>query len=89
MFYTGPSNQVKNGVTTSTLIIEWNAHMFSADTDRYPFHPRATYEPKPEFRLPDPLADYITRMATEGIDRAVLVHPESLWRRLPTGAGMR
>jgi len=58
------------------MIIEWNAHMFSSDTHRYPFHPRGTYEPKPEFRSPDPLADYITRMATEGIDRAVLVHPE-------------
>jgi predicted TIM-barrel fold metal-dependent hydrolase len=58
------------------MIIEWNAHMFSTDTDRYPFHPRATYVPGPERRSDDPLADYIARMAQEGIDRAVLVHPE-------------
>ena len=58
------------------MIIEWNAHMFSADTDRYPFHPRAVYVPGPDRRADDPLADYIARMAAEGIDRAVLVHPE-------------
>jgi len=27
------------------MIIEWNAHMFSADTRRYPFHTRAAYVP--------------------------------------------
>ncbi len=32
------------------MIIEWNAHMFSADTDRYPFHPRAAYVPGPAQR---------------------------------------
>jgi L-fuconolactonase len=58
------------------MIIEWNAHMFSADTDRYPFHPRATYVPGPEQRADDPLAGYLARMASEGIDRAVLVQPE-------------
>jgi predicted TIM-barrel fold metal-dependent hydrolase len=58
------------------MIIEWNAHMFSADTDRYPFHPRATYVPDPTRRAADPLADYMTRMDREDIDRAVLVHPE-------------
>jgi predicted TIM-barrel fold metal-dependent hydrolase len=58
------------------MIIEWNAHMFSADTARYPFHPRATYVPVPETRSPDPLADYLARMDAEGIDRAVLVQPE-------------
>jgi predicted TIM-barrel fold metal-dependent hydrolase len=58
------------------MIIEWNAHMFSADTDRYPFHPRATYVPDPARRADDPLADYVARMAEEGIDRAVLVQPE-------------
>ena len=54
------------------MIIEWNAHMFSADTDRYPFHPRATYMPDPGQRAEDPLADYLARMAEEGIDRCRL-----------------
>ncbi len=58
------------------MIIEWNPHMFSTDTCRYPFHPRAAYTPGPEARSPDPLADYVARMEAEGIDRAVLVHPE-------------
>ena len=58
------------------MIIEWNAHMFSSDTDRYPFHPHATYVPGPEGRADDPLADYLARMDAEGIDRAVLVQPE-------------
>lgn len=58
------------------MIIEWNAHIFSSDTERYPFHPSAAYQPKPEMRFADPLADYMQRMSEEGIDRAVLVHPE-------------
>ncbi len=58
------------------MIIEWNAHMFSSDTDRYPFHPQAAYKPRPEMLSNDPLAEYIERMEVEGIDRAVLVHPE-------------
>lgn len=56
------------------MIVEWNVHMFSADTARYPFHPRAKYTPKG--LQPDPLAAYFERMRTEGIDAAVLVHPE-------------
>lgn len=58
------------------MIIEWNAHMFSADTDSYPFHPRAAYVPDPERRSQDPLSEYMERLEAEGIDRAVLVHPE-------------
>lgn len=58
------------------MIIEWNAHMFSADTERYPFHPDAAYVPGPDRRSADPLAGYLARMEQEGIDRAVLVHPE-------------
>ena len=58
------------------MIIEWNAHMFSSDTDRYPFHPRAAYVPGPEGRAADPLVDYLARLDAEGIDRAVLVQPE-------------
>ena len=58
------------------MTIEWNAHMFSADTERYPFHERAVYRPAGERLEPDPLATYIERMTEHGIDRAVLVHPE-------------
>lgn len=58
------------------MIIEWNAHMFSQDTARYPFHPQAAYVPDASRLAADPLAEYMQRMQTEGIDRAVLVHPE-------------
>lgn len=58
------------------MIIEWNAHMFSADTERFPFHPQAVYTPRTENLVDDPLAAYLERMVQEGIDRAVLVHPE-------------
>ncbi len=56
------------------MIIEWNTHLFSQDTTRYPFHPQATYIP--ENLLPDPLVDYLGHMDALGIDAAVLVHPE-------------
>ena len=58
------------------MIIEWNAHMFSTDTKRYPFHDKATYIPKPESQSSHPLDEYIARMKKYEIDRAVLVHPE-------------
>ena len=58
------------------MIVEWNAHPFSQDQHRYPFHPRATYIPDPSRLAADPLADYHERMRREGIDRAVLVQPE-------------
>jgi L-fuconolactonase len=58
------------------MIIEWNAHLFSRDTERYPFHPLAAYVPEASHLSADPLADYLARMAEEGIDRAVVVHPE-------------
>jgi predicted TIM-barrel fold metal-dependent hydrolase len=58
------------------MVIEWNAHMFSRDTRRYPFHPAAAYVPKPADLEDDPLAAYLERMRLLGIDRAVLVHPE-------------
>jgi predicted TIM-barrel fold metal-dependent hydrolase len=58
------------------MIIEWNAHMFSQDTARYPFHPRAAYTPDAAYLSADPLADYLAHMNTAGIDKAVLVHPE-------------
>jgi predicted TIM-barrel fold metal-dependent hydrolase len=58
------------------MIIEWNTHLFSADRQRYPFHPRAVYTPDASHFAADPLADYLARMNALGIDRAVLVHPE-------------
>lgn len=58
------------------MIIEWNVHMFSADLQRYPFHPKASYRPEVETLPIDPLAPYLERLRTEGIDRGVLVQPE-------------
>ncbi|NKB66560.1 MAG: amidohydrolase family protein [Candidatus Latescibacteria bacterium] len=58
------------------MIIEWNNHIFSADTQRYPFHPQAVYRPATDRLSADPLTDYKAHMRAEGIDRAVLVHPE-------------
>ncbi len=58
------------------MVIEWNAHMFSRDQGRYPFHPRAAYTPDVSRLTDDPLAAYLERMAQERIDRAVIVHPE-------------
>jgi predicted TIM-barrel fold metal-dependent hydrolase len=58
------------------MIIEWNAHMFSSDTTAYPFHPDAAYHPKTDAMDVDPLVAYVKQMEEEGIDRAVLVHPE-------------
>ncbi|MBN4064149.1 amidohydrolase [Dehalococcoides mccartyi] len=58
------------------MIIDWNIHMFSSDTERYPFHSRAAYRPRAEMLLDDPVAEYMKHMEQEGIDRAVLVHPE-------------
>jgi predicted TIM-barrel fold metal-dependent hydrolase len=58
------------------VIIEWNAHMFSSDTETYPFHPEAAYHPNTANLSADPLADYLVRMEEENIDKAILVHPE-------------
>lgn len=58
------------------MIVEWNAHMFSSDTTRYPWHPNAVYIPDRARWDPDPLATYFQRMDAVGIDRAVLVQPE-------------
>jgi len=58
------------------MIIEWNVHIFSADTRRYPFHPRAVYTPSAANLAADPLGDYRAHMQAEAIDRAILVHPE-------------
>jgi L-fuconolactonase len=58
------------------MIVEWNAHLFSPDLQRYPFHPQAAYRPDVSQKPVDPLAAYLQRMVEDGIDRAVIVHPE-------------
>lgn len=58
------------------MIIEWNHHLFHADTTRYPFHSKAAYRPDASRFPADPLADYLAHMDAHGIDRAILVHPE-------------
>jgi predicted TIM-barrel fold metal-dependent hydrolase len=58
------------------MVIEWNTHIFSADVERYPFPPQAVYRPNASNFLADPLGAYLQRMEREGVDRAVLVHPE-------------
>lgn len=70
------TDMTTTATTTGVPVIEWNAHIFSGDTERYPFHPRAVYTPNAARLSPDPLADYLKRLAGEGIDRAVIVHPE-------------
>ncbi|MFY0653382.1 MAG: amidohydrolase [Cyclobacteriaceae bacterium] len=57
-------------------VIEWNAHIFSPDTSKYPIHPKATYTPDVSVHPSDPLAAYMKRLKKEGINRAVIVHPE-------------
>lgn len=58
------------------MLIEWIHHLFSADTQRYPWHPNAVYIPEPQALDPDPLRAYINYLDTQQIDRAILVHPE-------------
>ena len=60
----------------TTPVIEWNQHMFSFNTARFPFSPRGTYKPDVSRLSADPLADYQAHMKAFGIDRALCVHPE-------------
>ncbi len=57
-------------------VIEWNAHMFSSDAQKFPYHPKATYKPDQKKHPADPLAEYQKHMAAEGIDKALFVQPE-------------
>jgi predicted TIM-barrel fold metal-dependent hydrolase len=61
---------------SSNLVIEWNAHIFSPDLKKFPFHPKATYQPDTSNQPEDPLAAYLDQLQLRGIDRAVIVHPE-------------
>ena len=65
-----------DGHQTREPVIEWNAHIFSPDVARYPVHPQATYSPDMSKYPEDPLGTYLNRMKEEGIDLAVIVHPE-------------
>jgi predicted TIM-barrel fold metal-dependent hydrolase len=58
------------------LTIEWNAHIFSPNLSKYPFHRQATYQPDISSQPQDPLTDYLEKLKIRGIDRAVIVHPE-------------
>ena len=62
------------------MIVEWNYHMWSTDTDTYPLDPDARYNPGSpsdhKFGSADPIGDYLHRMYEVGIDRAVIVQPE-------------
>ncbi|MFT5085734.1 MAG: putative TIM-barrel fold metal-dependent hydrolase [Candidatus Latescibacterota bacterium] len=58
------------------MIVEWNTHIFSPDTAKYPLHEKAAYRPDLSQHPQDPLAAYLEHMRTEAIDRAVIVHPE-------------
>ncbi|GAA4414374.1 amidohydrolase family protein [Nibrella viscosa] len=71
----GPSGA---GFTSAVAepVIEWNAHIFSPDIQRFPFHPQAVYKPDVSKQPADPLAAYLKRLDDEKIDRAVIVHPE-------------
>lgn len=60
----------------ATPIIEWNQHMFSSDTKRFPFHPGAAYKPAANTLPLDPLVVYEKHMAEFGIDKAMFVQPE-------------
>jgi hypothetical protein len=66
---------------TMLMVIEWIHHLFSSDTQRYPFYAQATYVPGAEHLHADPLGVYLDEMQREGIDKAVLVHLTDLIRR--------
>jgi L-fuconolactonase len=59
-----------------TPVIEWNMHMFSANTAKFPFHQNAVYKPDATKFAADPLAPYQAHLKEAGIDKAMLVQPE-------------
>jgi predicted TIM-barrel fold metal-dependent hydrolase len=63
-------------LAAATPVIEWNQHMFSSNTQKFPFNPRGTYKPEVSRLSADPLADYQAHLKAFGIDRALFVHPE-------------
>ena len=61
---------------TKTPVIEWNMHMFSSNTAKFPFSPRGTYKPDTTRLSADPLVAYQAHLKEFGIDKALFVHPE-------------
>jgi predicted TIM-barrel fold metal-dependent hydrolase len=53
------------------MIIDAHVHLFAADTDRFPLHPNAPYQPQPAT-----LEEWFQAADAGRIDAAVLVHPE-------------
>jgi len=60
----------------ATPVIEWNMHMFSSNTGKFPFHPQAVYKPDAEKLPGDPLPPYEAHLKEFGIDKAMFVQPE-------------
>src|SRR5882757_3999327 len=60
----------------TTPVIEWNMHMFSANTAKFPFHPNAVYKPDASKLPADPLPPYEAHLKEFGIDKAIFVQPE-------------
>ena len=56
---------------TKSLRIDTHVHLFSGDTNSFPFHKDATYKPSPA-----PMESYAAFARQAGIDHAVIVHPE-------------
>ena len=65
-----------NGYAAAEPVLEWNAHIFSPDLKKYPVHPKAVCAPNMSVHPADQLAKYLQRLNKQGIDRAVIVHPE-------------
>jgi len=63
-------------LAAATPVIEWNMHMFSSNTAKFPFSPRGTYKPDTSRLSADPLVAYQAHLKEFGIDRALFVHPE-------------
>jgi predicted TIM-barrel fold metal-dependent hydrolase len=70
------SGYIHSRFMASEPVIEWNAHIFSPDVQKYPLHAKAVYKPDVSHHPKDPLAAYLKRLDDEKIDRAVIVHPE-------------
>lgn len=70
-----PDNMANNP-NLNEPVIEWNAHIFSPDIRRYPFHVQAVYQPDVSEQPNNPLAAYLQHLKEEGINRAVIVQPE-------------
>lgn len=72
----GAASLAMPACAADTAVVEWNQHMFSADTAKFPFHPQAVYKPDASNFQKDPLTAYEKHMKATGIDRAILVQPE-------------